>query len=780
MKKTMVRGVLGVALGVATLAVVSAPPTHAVDVSDDVAIDSERGFQYGIAHNPERNEYLAAYTTSDDVKVVLLDEEGAILSGPSELPTGFGFRRFFTDVSHNAATNQYLVSWSQPNGASGNAARTISVGQLVSETGSLVGGPVQLHPGLGTHLRCSSVWPQHEANPATGGYTLMYTYWYSTTSDNGPCDGLQPSETRTVVASLGGDLSLGVSLHVPGSNSGLKDNHVAVNPQTGAVLVLQRTLSPSGRAVMFSSALEQTGSFTFGSEDGTNNNEIQDPIAASEPATGNWLITWDDNGDGATMIVDAEGNEVVAPAARLNHHVLDVGTAPDGSYWGVSDLGYLVHIGADGTELLETKIARSGGHPALAIGTADFGVRGLAFMPTGSFSLPVIIPFSESPATLPLVPARILETREGTADGTVDGVFNGEGVRPEGSVLELDVAGRAGVPGNAGAALLNIAAAGASSRGFVTAFPCDADQPTSSNLNFEEGGAASAAAFVTLSETGTVCLFTSAEVDLIVDVNGYAPARASVTALTPGRLLETRSGTPDGTVDGVSEGEGRVAAGGVVEVKVTDRAGVAADAEAVVVNVTSINPSERIFVTVFACGSERPTAANLNAAVGKNVNNLVLAEVGEGGKVCIYSSGPTDLVMDVSAFVPAGGGLTASLPARLVETRGGTPDGTIDGDFEASGVLPIGALQVDVAGRGSVPENAGGVMLNVAAISPAAGGFMTLYPCDADQPTAANVNFAAGAVVSNAVFVKLDDSGRVCVFTSTSSHLAIDVVGYVL
>ncbi len=78
--------------------------------------------------------------------------------------------------------------------------------------------------------------------------------------------------------------------------------------------------------------------------------------------------------------------------------------------------------------------------------------------------------------------------------------------------------------------MLNIAAAGASLRGFVTAYPCDADRPTSSNLNFDAGGPASAAAFVRLSAAGTVCLFTSASVDLIVDANGFAPARAPIRA----------------------------------------------------------------------------------------------------------------------------------------------------------------------------------------------------------------------------------------------------------
>lgn len=778
MTNRILRCVLGIALGASALAAVTAAPTQAVEVGDPIEIGGTQGLKHGIAHNPERNEYLAAYSTSQQISVVRLDANGATLSGPTVIAGDLGLFRFDTDVSYNAATNQYLVSYAQQINPTDGQASLYSYGQLVSDTGALVGPRALLHGQLGTNATCRSAWPQHEANPATGGYTVMYTKWYGTTTDLGNiCDGLAPSKSRTVVASLGGDLSLGKSVDIAGGDPGVKDNHVSVNPKTGDVLVIQRTTGPSGQATIFSPTLDQTASFSFVREDRANDNAIIDPVAASDPVTGNWLIVW--GVDGVTMVVDSAGKEVVAPANRIGARLIEVAAAADGSFWGVNRLGSLVHLGAGGELLSVSTAGRDGGHPGLAIGSSDVGVRGLAFVPTGSFSIPTIIPFTDAPAVLPLVPARVLETREGTASGTIDGLLNGQGIRSAGSVLTLPIAGRGGVPANATAAMLNIAAVGSSLRGFVTAYPCDADRPTSSNLNFDAGGAASAAAFVTLSAVGTVCLFTSASVDLIVDANGYAPSRASITPLVPKRLLETRAGTPDGTVDGVSQATGRVAAGGEVQVKVTDRAGVAADAAAVVVNVTSINPSQRIFVTVYACGSTRPTAANLNAAAGQNVNNLVLAKVGDGGKVCIYSSGATDLVMDVSAFVPSGGSLNAVLPARLVETRVGTPDGTIDSNFEGGGVLPVGVLNVDVAKRGPVPETAGGVMLNVAAIAPATGGFMTLYPCDADRPTAANVNFAAGSVVSNAVFVKLSTSGQVCLYTSSATHVAVDVVGYV-
>src|SRR5690606_29434278 len=108
--------------------------------------------------------------------------------------------------------------------------------------------------------------------------------------------------------------------------------------------------------------------------------------------------------------------------------------------------------------------------------------------------------------------------------------------------------------------------------------------------------------FVKLSATGTACVFTHAAAHLIVDVNSFVPARGSITPVVPARLLETRSGPGMATVDGGSQGIGRVAAGSVTRVTVTGRGRVAKDAEAVLVNVTTVAPGTPTYVTVYPCG----------------------------------------------------------------------------------------------------------------------------------------------------------------------------------
>jgi hypothetical protein len=54
---------------------------------------------------------------------------------------------------------------------------------------------------------------------------------------------------------------------------------------------------------------------------------------------------------------------------------------------------------------------------------------------------------------------------------------------------------------------------------------------------------------------------------------------------------------------------------------------------------------------VFPCGTELPKASNVNYGPGDVVPNAVLAKIGTGGKVCIYTLAGTDIVVDVNGYV---------------------------------------------------------------------------------------------------------------------------------
>ena len=172
-----------------------------------------------------------------------------------------------------------------------------------------------------------------------------------------------------------------------------------------------------------------------------------------------------------------------------------------------------------------------------------------------------------------------------------------------------------------------------------------------SNVNYGPGEVAPNAVLAKIGVGGKVCIYTLAETDLIADVNGYVPAGGSPSSVVPARLLETRLGPNEVTVDRLFEHLGRQAAGSTLELVVAGRGGVPADAEAVMLNVTAVFPSAPGFLTVFPCGSTLPVASNVNYGPGEVAPNAVLAKIGVGGKVCIYTLAETDLIADVNGYV---------------------------------------------------------------------------------------------------------------------------------
>jgi hypothetical protein len=253
------------------------------------------------------------------------------------------------------------------------------------------------------------------------------------------------------------------------------------------------------------------------------------------------------------------------------------------------------------------------------------------------------------------------------------------------------------------------------------------------------------------------------------------PPVAAVVSLSPARLLDTRPGYD--TVDGEANGSGPTFDQSTWGLVVAGRGGVPLDAESVLLNVTVVDPVGPGFVTLFSCGDTRPLAANIAFRAGDVISNSVLTELDPDGVVCVYTERATDLVIDVTGYVPAGGTPHPVLAARLMDSRPGSS--TVDGISAGSGRLGAKATRrLDVAGRGAVPSTADSVFLNVTVVDPFGSGFVTVYPCDEARPLAASITYAEGDVISNATFAALDATGDVCLYTSQGAHVVVDVTGY--
>jgi Repeat of unknown function (DUF5650) len=252
------------------------------------------------------------------------------------------------------------------------------------------------------------------------------------------------------------------------------------------------------------------------------------------------------------------------------------------------------------------------------------------------------------------------------------------------------------------------------------------------------------------------------------------PATVEFVPLSPGRLADTR---PTGaTVDTLFAGGGAQAAGSTLELIVVGRGGVPAAATAVSLNVTAVDAAADGFATVFPCGLARPNASNLNYVAGRTRANAAIAKIGTGGKVCVFVSAATHLIVDVNGLFPATSGLVSANPARVLDTR---PSGeTVDNLERAGGLRAAGSTTiVTIAGRANVPANAKAVIVNVTATGPTSAGYLTAYPCGSPEPNSSNLNFTSGASIANLVISKLG-TGTLCIRTSAATHLIVDVTGF--
>jgi alpha-tubulin suppressor-like RCC1 family protein len=381
---------------------------------------------------------------------------------------------------------------------------------------------------------------------------------------------------------------------------------------------------------------------------------------------------------------------------------------------------------------------------------------------------------------VPLVPARLLETRSGPDAATIDGQHRGVGKVAARTTYTLDVAGRGGVDPAATAVMLNVTAVFPEDLGYLTVYPCTPEPPQASHVNYFPGDVAPNSVLAKVSAQGTVCVFTLATTDIVIDVTGYVPVGGAPVPLEPARLVETRGGPDETTVDGQFEGVGRAGPGSTVKFRVWDRGGVPADTEAVYLNVTAVYPDAPGFLTVYPCSATVPEVSNVNYFPGDVVPNAVLASVSNDGFVCIFSSAASDIIADVNAYLPPGGNRVSIEPARCADTR---PDGkTFDGLFQGDGAIPAGGTYaITIGGRCNIAPDASAAYLNVTAVFPEALGFLTVWPCDEPRPATSNVNYAAGEVRPNSVLskVSLDNQGQICVFSLATTHIVVDANGYV-
>src|SRR5205085_4302920 len=132
-----------------------------------------------------------------------------------------------------------------------------------------------------------------------------------------------------------------------------------------------------------------------------------------------------------------------------------------------------------------------------------------------------------------------------------------------------------------------------------------------------------------------------------------------------------------------------------------------------------------------------PNSSNLNLSPGRVVPNLVISKLGNDGTVSFYNyAGDTHIIADVMGWFPAASGFHPLTPLRILDTRVGI------GVRGAIG--SAGSIDADGLCKGGVPSNAKAIVINVTAVEPTGGGYITVWPSGDARPESSNLNFVPG------------------------------------
>jgi hypothetical protein len=202
--------------------------------------------------------------------------------------------------------------------------------------------------------------------------------------------------------------------------------------------------------------------------------------------------------------------------------------------------------------------------------------------------------------------------------------------------------------------VLSVTAVDALARGWVRVAPCDSTS-TTSTLNMTGAGAVPNVAIVMPDADGAVCVTSSVATNLVIDRFLTFASTDTVAVAEPSRVLDTReigAGTRLGPGAAVLSGQ---------------QLGVTPETTGVILNLTSTNATAAGFFTAYPCLAGLPPTSNLNFVANDIVANLVIVQPDSNGDVCVYSSAPSHVVVDVLGTTADGFG--GSTPVRLLDTR---------------------------------------------------------------------------------------------------------------
>jgi hypothetical protein len=220
-------------------------------------------------------------------------------------------------------------------------------------------------------------------------------------------------------------------------------------------------------------------------------------------------------------------------------------------------------------------------------------------------------------------------------------------------------------------------------------------------------------------------------------------AASQFLPLDPVRVVDTRHDSPGRRSDGT---EFSVDFGGLLP----------SGATAVAIGVTAAGPGADGFLSAGPCGTAN-SGSTVNFTRGVSRGAMTVTPLGPDDTVCIFNRGETDVIVDLQGAFVGGVGASGLVPLdanrRLVDTR----------TTGRSAVLVV-----------DTPPGATAVAVNLTVVSAAEAGWLRAAPCDAITGVS-NVNYGPVEAVAGSAFVATSEQDTICVETSTSADVIVDL-----
>jgi hypothetical protein len=250
----------------------------------------------------------------------------------------------------------------------------------------------------------------------------------------------------------------------------------------------------------------------------------------------------------------------------------------------------------------------------------------------------------------------------------------------------------------------------------------------------------------------------------------------------PSRVVDTRTGLGGFT--------GPLGAGSTKRLTIGGAGGVPdSGVSAVALNITVNAPTRSGSLTVSATGTPRPELPSMYYTMDADTSQQTIVAISPGGFVNVFNggTGPVQLTMDVSGYYVGGsafvgGGLDPLTQQTVLDTRSGV-------GAPQQAVAAGTAVVFDGTDAGSLPPTgARAVVLNVAALTPAASGRLTAYTHGTARPGAPNVYFEATTATrpvpgaSGLVVVPVGSDGKVDIYNGSAQPVEVTaaLLGYVV